>query len=119
MTRTATPYRDSLLDALTDPREAEAYLNAALEDSQASFLKAVKNVAQAAQMTQVARKSGIQRETLYRALSENGNPTFATLCSVLDVLGLKLSVSAHSGSPKIGAASPAPSVDLADSGVKV
>jgi len=85
-------YRKSLLNALLDPVEASAYLNAAFEDSPEAFLKALKNVAQARPMTKVAMEAGIQRETLYRAFSEQGNPTFETLSSVLGALGMKLSI---------------------------
>jgi probable addiction module antidote protein len=85
-------YRQSLLTSLLDPIEASAYLNAALEDSPEAFLKALKNVAQARTMASVAREAGIQRETLYRAFSEQGNPTFETLSSVLAALGMKLSI---------------------------
>ena len=88
----SVPYRESLLGALADPVEASAYLNAALEDSQRAFLKALKNVAQARQMSRVAKEAGIQRETLYRSFSEEGNPTFETLSSVLGALGMKLSI---------------------------
>ena len=91
MTRT-TSYRQSLLTALEDPVEASAYLNAALDDSPQAFLKALRNVAQARQMSRVAKDAGIQRETLYRSFSEQGNPTFETLSSVLDALGMKLSI---------------------------
>jgi probable addiction module antidote protein len=91
MSRT-TPYRQSLLDALEDPAEASAYLNAALEDSPRAFLKALKNVAQARQVSVVAKDAGIQRETMYRSFSEQGNPTFETLSSVLGALGMKLSI---------------------------
>jgi probable addiction module antidote protein len=92
MTIKTSSYRQSLLTALLDPVEASAYLNAALEDSPEGFLKALKNVAQARPMAQVAREAGIQRETLYRAFSEQGNPTFETLSSVLAALGMKLSI---------------------------
>ena len=92
MTIKTSSYRQSLLTALLDPIEASAYLNAALEDSPEAFLKALKNVAQARPMTQVAREAGIQRETLYRAFSDQGNPTFETLSSVLAALGMKLSI---------------------------
>jgi len=87
-----TSYRQSLLNALEDPVEASAYLNAALDDSPQAFLKALRNVAQARQMSRVAKEAGIQRETLYRSFSEQGNPTFETLSSVLEALGMKLSV---------------------------
>ncbi len=87
-----TSYRESLLTALADPTEASAYLNAALEDSPQAFLKALKNVAQARQMSRVAKDAGVQRETLYRSFSEQGNPTFETLSSVLGALGMKISI---------------------------
>jgi probable addiction module antidote protein len=92
MTIKTSSYRQSLQTSLQDPVEASAYLNAALEDSPEAFLKALKNVAQARPMSQVAREAGIQRETLYRAFSEHGNPTFETLSSVLAALGMKLSI---------------------------
>jgi probable addiction module antidote protein len=90
-----TPYRQSLLEALADPGEAVAYLNAGLEDSPEAFLKALRNVAQAQRMSRVAKDAGLQRETLYRSLSESGNPTLATLLGVLSALGLKLAVEAE------------------------
>ncbi len=92
MANKTSSYRDSLLAALADPVEASAYLNAAIEDSPESFLKALKNVAQARQMSKVAKDAGVQRETLYRSLSEQGNPTFETLSSVLGALGMRLMV---------------------------
>ena len=85
-------YKESLLEALKNPEEASAYLNAAIEDSEAAFLKALRNVAQAQSMTRIAAEAGVQRETLYRSLSEGGNPTLGTLASVLDALGLRLSI---------------------------
>jgi probable addiction module antidote protein len=96
MANKTSSYRESLLAALVDTAEASAYLNAALEESQESFLKALKNVAQAHQMSKVAKEAGIQRETLYRSFSEQGNPTFETLSSVLDALGMRLMVAANS-----------------------
>ncbi|HZL28804.1 MAG TPA: addiction module antidote protein [Acidobacteriaceae bacterium] len=85
-------YRESLLKSLEDPIEAVAYLNAGLEDSIESFLKALKNVAQAHQMKRVAEAAGVQRESLYRSLSEQGNPTLVTLDAVLKAVGLKISI---------------------------
>jgi probable addiction module antidote protein len=86
------PYREFLLERLANPEVATAYVSAALEDSQASFLKAVKNVAQAREMASVARQAGVQRETLYRSLSEDGNPTLATLTSILNALDMKITI---------------------------
>jgi probable addiction module antidote protein len=92
MTRTTTPYREVLLDRLANPDVAGHYLNAAMEDSPEAFLKALKNVAKARQMSKVAKEAGVQRETLSRSLSEQGNPTFGTLSSVLPVLGFRMQI---------------------------
>jgi probable addiction module antidote protein len=95
MANKTSSYREHLLEALVDPVEASAYLDAAMEDSQEAFLKALKNVAQAHSMAKVARGAGVQRETLYRSLSEEGNPTLETLSNVLGVLGMRLSVTSR------------------------
>jgi probable addiction module antidote protein len=101
MTRRTSSYRAALFEALMQPEEAEAYLNAALEDSQASFLKAMKNVAQAHEVASVARQAGVQRETLYRSLSEDGNPTLATLTSILNALGMKIAITTAVQNPPV------------------
>jgi probable addiction module antidote protein len=85
-----TPYREALLESLSDPTEAAHYLNAAIRDSPEMFLKALRNVAQSRQMARVARDAGVTRESLYRATSEIGNPTLETLSSVLGAMGIKL-----------------------------
>jgi probable addiction module antidote protein len=91
MSKTSS-YHDALIESLTDPEEARHYLKAVLEDYPEGFLKALRNVAQANRMKSVAETAGIQRETLYRALSDQGNPTWDTLTSVMAALGLKFSV---------------------------
>jgi len=88
MTRKSRPYRELLLESLGDPVMAAHYLNASWDDSQESYLKALRNVAQANQMTKVAKQTGVQRESLYRILSEQGNPTLETLRGIYDALGL-------------------------------
>jgi len=85
-------YRDALLESLADPVEAKHYLRAVLEDNPDGFLKALRNVAQANEMKKVADAAGIKRESLYRVLSDNGNPTLETLRSVLGALGLRISI---------------------------
>lgn len=61
-------------------------------------MSALGKVAQANQMAKVAKESGVQRETLYRSLSERGNPTLDTLTGVLSALDLRISiVSSKSG----------------------
>jgi probable addiction module antidote protein len=68
-----------------------AYLDAALEDGDAAFIAdAIGVVSRAIGMTQIARDTGLAREALYRALSENGNPEFATVMRVLKALGVRL-----------------------------
>jgi probable addiction module antidote protein len=74
---------------LTSPEEAASYLNAAYEDSPEMFLEALKDVAQAQQMKRVAQETNVNRESLYRSLSKEGNPAYKTLVSVLTFLKIK------------------------------
>ena len=72
-----------------------AYLTAALEDSNPDvFLCAVGNVAKALGMTEVASRSGLGRESLYKALSPGSKPRYETIMKVLNSLGVKITVSA-------------------------
>jgi probable addiction module antidote protein len=90
-----TSYRESLLKSLKDPEEAVEYLNAALEeDDEASFILALRNVAEARGMSVVAAEAELNRVSLYRLLSARGNPKLHSLWRVLDALGLRLSVNA-------------------------
>lgn len=75
-----------------------AYLEAALEvGDSALIVAALGDIARAKGMSQIARQSGLGRESLYKALSPSGNPEFATILKVVDALGLKLHVqTAHS-----------------------
>ncbi|GGU53719.1 putative addiction module antidote protein [Pseudomonas sp. FFUP_PS_473] len=69
------------------------YLDACLEeagDDPAFIAKALGTIARARGMTQVARDAGLSRESLYRALSGEGNPEFGTILKVVKALGLKL-----------------------------
>ena len=92
MNRRVRSYREARLQRLANPVVAEEYLNLAKQESVESFVKALGHVAQARQMTRVARDAGVQRETLYRALSEQGNPTAQTLFSVLKAVGLEFQI---------------------------
>ena len=68
-----------------------AYLEAALEDGDASlFAAALVDIARAKGMSQLAREAGLGRESLYKALSPSGNPEFATVLRVVRALGLQL-----------------------------
>lgn len=91
----ATPY-DTAEYLKTDEDMAQ-YLEACFEeagDDAAFIAKALGNIARARGMTQLARDTGLAREGLYKALSENGNPEFATVMKVIKALGLKLHVEA-------------------------
>jgi probable addiction module antidote protein len=77
-----------------DPEFAAEYLQAALEDSDDphALQIALRRVAQARGMAKIAKKAGIERESLYRALSSRGNPRLDTLQAILRALGLSLSI---------------------------
>lgn len=86
-----TPY--DVAEQLRTPEEMAAYLDAWLEeapDDTAGIARALGDIARAKGMTQVAKDTGLSRESLYRALSADGNPSFATVLKVTRALGLKL-----------------------------
>ncbi len=69
-----------------------AYITAALETSDADFVRdALGIVARARGMGEIAKHAGLNRESLYKALGENGNPGFATVMRIVRALGLTLS----------------------------
>jgi probable addiction module antidote protein len=81
----------------TDPELAAGYLKAALEDTDepGTLLIALRHVAEArGGLAKVAKAAGIERESLYRALSQRGNPRLSTLAAVTKAMGLKLIVEA-------------------------
>ncbi len=77
-----------------DPRYAAEYLRAAMEgsDEPKVLLIALRQLAKAQGMAKVARKARIERESLYRALSPDGNPRFSTIMAITKALGLTLTV---------------------------
>ena len=92
MTKTATSRYD-VADHLRSREEMAAYLEAAIEaaDGDAAFVaKALGDIARAQGMAKVATDTGLSRESLYKALSGDRNPTFDTVLRVVDALGLKL-----------------------------
>lgn len=98
MNKSSRPHDDAVVELLReDPAFIDEYLAAAMEDAyqeggRQAFLAALRHVAEAQGMASVAERAGIPRESLYRALSPNGNPTIKTLLAVLDAAGLKLGV---------------------------
>ena len=97
MTKTATSYQKDLIEALKEPCEAAAYLNAAIEEGDREvFLLALRNVAEAnGGMGVVAAKANLSRESLYRMLSKKGNPEIKSLYSLLHSMGLRLAIEAE------------------------
>ena len=86
------PY--DVAETLRTPDEMAAYLEACIEvaDGDAAFIsKALGDIARAQGMTQIARQTGLSRESLYKALSGDRSPSFDTVLKVIAALGLKLS----------------------------
>ncbi|MEX2125100.1 MAG: addiction module antidote protein [Woeseia sp.] len=86
-------FRYDVAKQLRTPEEMAAYLDAWLveaPDDAAGIARALGDIARAKGMSQVARATGLSRESLYKALSENGNPSFATVLKVAQALGLRL-----------------------------
>ncbi len=88
-------YQEKLLEDLQDPELAHLYLNEALTDEDPRmFLLALKNVheAQGGQMTDLAQRTKLSRENLYRILSKKGNPKLSSIISLLSAVGFSLAV---------------------------
>ena len=98
MTKTVTsPY--DVAEHLRTPKEMAAYLEAAMEeagDDAAFIAKALGDIARAKGMSQVAGDAGLSRESLYKALSGDRNPSLDTVLKVVGALGLKLRAEAAS-----------------------
>ncbi len=93
MNKASRPYKDSLLEDLKDPTEAAEYLTAALEDGSPDvFLLALRDVAAAHGMKRLAEDAQLNRESLYRMLSEEGNPQLSSLTAILQQMGLRLAI---------------------------
>lgn len=80
---------------LESDEDMAAYLEAALEDGDPALIAAaLGDIARAQGMSQIARKTGLGRESLYKALSPDGNPEFSTVLKVVRALGLRLHATA-------------------------
>lgn len=80
-------------EALDTPERIALYLEEVFEDGDASLIAAaIGDAARVHGMTKLASDTGLAREALYRALSAEGNPEFATILKVLDALGVKLTL---------------------------
>jgi probable addiction module antidote protein len=79
---------------LKSDADMAAYLQAALEENDSALVAAaLGDIARARGMSQLARDTGLGRESLYKALSASGNPELATVLKVIAALGLKLQAS--------------------------
>ena len=88
-----TPWRTE--DHLETPEDIAAYLEAVFEDGDPELIShALGAVARSKGMTEIARRAGLGRQSLYKALSPEGRPEFATVLKVVRALGLKLTISA-------------------------
>lgn len=99
------PHDDAVIEMLrADPAFSDEYLAVAMEEAdqpggREALLKALRHVAEAQGMAQVAERAGMQRESLYRTLSPRGNPTLKTLLAVLSGAGLRLAVEKNDREP--------------------
>ena len=87
-------YKEHLLESLKNPKEAAAYLDACLEDDDPHvFLLALKDVAEArGGMSELSKKSSLNRQSLYRSLSKTGNPKLVNICAILASLGFEFHI---------------------------
>lgn len=85
--------RHDTADYLATDEDIAAYLDAVFEDGDpALIVKALGVVARAKGMADIAEQAGLGRTSLYKGLSENGNPEFATVMKVMKALGLNMKV---------------------------
>ncbi len=96
MPRHSRSYKSELYKSLQNDAGALLYLQVALEESVPDFLKALRHVAEARKISALAEASNLNRENLYRILSEDGNPRLNSLAAILKALGFKLSVESDS-----------------------
>ena len=83
---------------LETKEDMAAYLNVALEEGDLGLIMAtLGDIARARRMTVVAQETGLGRESLYKSLSTDGNPEFATVLKVVRALGLRLQATSAPG----------------------
>jgi probable addiction module antidote protein len=88
---TLVPFHEIISDDLTDPEFVAVYLEECLKADMATFRVGLREVVRAnGGMSQLAEKTGLSRESLYRTLSEQGNPEFRTIQVILAALGLRI-----------------------------
>jgi probable addiction module antidote protein len=86
-------FDDYMVQSMKDPAQAAAYIEAVIDlEDPAALLVALRQVAKAHGMAEVARRANVADKNLFKALSATGNPTLATVHKVLAAVGLRLSV---------------------------
>ena len=81
------------VDYLKSPEDIQYYLEAAAQDDDPkTFLRALRTAAKAQGMVELSRRADMPRESLYRALSDNGNPSYTTLRKIASALGMTLTM---------------------------
>jgi len=96
MSKIKTQERDAA-NYLETREDMATYLEAALEDGDSSVITAaLGDIARSKGMSEIARETGLGRESLYKSLSVDGNPEFTTVLKVVEALGLKLHASPSS-----------------------
>jgi probable addiction module antidote protein len=96
------PYEEGLRKRLQDTRYASKYLKACLEDNEspAVFLVALRDVAEAWGMAEIAQKTKVTRSALYKMLSDKGNPGFRNVMALVNRLGMTLTIQPKSRTSK-------------------
>lgn len=99
-------FREYHIEQLKNPEEAKVYLEVALEEYEKdknteAFLMAIRDVAEAqGGLSALAKRTNLNRQNLYKALSRKGNPKLITIGTILHGLGFRLSVEFLEGHPK-------------------
>jgi probable addiction module antidote protein len=106
----AKSFRAPQVEEFSDPTRVMRLLNEALQESTESFLSELGRVTQALQSAKVAKQSDVSRETLWRALSRQGNKKFNTLTAILKVLGLRVYIGLEEGRMSDAVAAAFPSI---------
>jgi len=103
MPKRTVEYRSWLKEKLKDPKIAGDYLRGVLRDSPEMFPKALRRVAEARglALSKIAETAGVERESVYRMLSETGNPTWQSLRGVVKALSLRLTLEPEESSSEM------------------
>ena len=90
-------FKEDLIEKLKDPSYAAAYIEAAIEESDADFLQvALGDVVKAHGVSKISEVTGIARQALYRMISQDGNPTIKNLNKLLNSVGLEIDIKVKS-----------------------